>query len=226
MAYLLLLAFVCSASFAYLSINSAKKSTLQWALFAGFGLQALSLLTQLVLGFHLDESNAKLFYLSRLMLAPAWLGFAALTLLLPKKIDAGKLIGLLILISLLALALVGATQMTRATDWYRTDAPVYSQINDLFATNRPTRWLAAGLEVVGLATLTISSLYLASRKPARPRALLLLAAVGLLSWPILWPPLALSSTFFITEALIPFLLFFGFLGLQSAQAKKSKRRAN
>lgn len=224
MAYLLLLAFICSASFAYLSITSAKKSTLQWALFAGFGLLALSLLTQLVLGFHLDERAARLFYLSRLMLVPAWFGFAALLLILPKKIDPDKLIGFLVLASLLAFVLVGATQMTRATDWFRTDVPAYSQINDLLATNRPTRWLAAGLEVVGIAMLIISSLYLMSRKLAQPRTPLLLVAAALLSWPILWPPLAFSSTFFVTEALIPFFLFLGFLGLGSANAKKTKRR--
>jgi hypothetical protein len=217
MAYLLLLAFVCCASFTVL-LSSQTSPKRNIALVLGFGFLSLSLLMQLVLGFHLDESAAKLFYLSRFVLVPAWLGLAVwFPRLEPTR--QKKLAATLALVSSAGLILIGNTAITRATDWYTPELPIYPQISDLLATNRPTRWLAGSLSAAGLAALAIGSLYTATKLRIWPRAIPVLAAIVLLALPILWPPAAWSPAGYMLEALPVFLLFFGFSWLAEKRTR-------
>jgi hypothetical protein len=206
MAYLLLLGFLCSVAFVY---SAPGYGSARAAARFGFGLLALGLLAQLVLGFDLNTDFARLFYFARYMLASVWLGVAAL-LFWPRTPKAARfsLVRALAAASTASLLLIAATQITQAQDWYQPAAPVYSQIHELLATNRPTRWGAAALSAAGLLALLAVAADLVRRGRLWPAVSLAAGALALAA-PLLWPPRVPSLAFHAVELAGPLLLYFG-----------------
>ncbi len=236
MAYFLLLALLFTVSFIFLLPTSSQSSRAQAiaSLVAGLVFLAIGFSTQLVLGFHLDNNSALLFYWAREMLALAWFGHAVLVLLFGDKPQLRWLTYALIAGSLLSLVLVGATQVTKAEDWFRPAQPIYAQIGDLLATNRPTRWGAWLLNAYGTAALLGGSAYLLSLharkkwKGAGLAPLLLMAGAVVLLLPMIWPPRESNAPFYLVELAGPLAIYFGFANLlasYSRLSKKQKRKA-
>lgn len=221
MAYLLLLALVCSASFAILVWPKPGAGRL---LAAAFVLLAIGLLAQIVLVFSLSADWVRLFYFSRYMLVAACLAAAFFSTLFPKHPVVRWLPAAIFLIGFVCLALVGSTALSRAEDWFQPAKPLFAQISDLLATNRPTRWLAIGLNVAGGAVLIAGSVLFAFRRqiPVTASAALL-AGTALLLAPLLFPSQEFSNSFYIQEVLIPVLFFFGFQLLRPLGLRKRVR---
>lgn len=214
MAFFLLLAFLCAAAFTYAAPGRGQAQAVARA---GFGLLALGLLAQLVLGYHLSQSLAQLFYLARYMLAAAWLGLAALLLIEPGHPWLPRGIWALLAASAASLVLVGLARITEAQDWYQLSAPAYGQIHDLLATNRPARWGGATLSALGLLALAETALTLVRRGRGWPAAALAAGAVALAA-PLLWPPRQPSLAFYLVELAAPVLLYIG----MSARSRSKK----
>lgn len=201
---------------------------------AGFVFLSAGFLTQLVLGFHLNNGSAQLFYWAREMLALAWFGHAVLLLGFGDKPQMRWLTYALLAGSLLSLVLVGATQVTKAEDWFRSERPIYAQIGDLLATNRPTRWGGWLLNAYGAAGLLGGSGYLLVfnlRRPwkgSRAAPLLLAGGAAALLLPTAWPPQESNAIFYLAELAGPMLLYAGFAQLltsPSTPTKRQKRKA-
>jgi hypothetical protein len=220
MAYLLLLGFLGSLAFIYAAPG---RGPARLATQLGFGLLAVSLLAQLVLSFDLEASFARLFYLARYMLAAAWLGLALLLALFPKHSLAKPAIWALAAASAASLVLIGATQLTQAQDWYQPAAPAYSQIHELLATNRPTRWGAAALSIAGLFALVVGVVSLL-RSRQFWRAALLAAGVAALAAPLLWSPRLADLAFYAVETAAPLLLCLGFAATPAARSKGRRKK--
>lgn len=236
MAYFLFLALVFTIAFIFLlpSASRAYQSQATVSFIAGFVFLSAGFFTQLVLGFHLDNSSAQLFYWARNMLPLAWFGHAALLLLFADRPQLRWLTYALVLASVVSLVLVGATQVTKAEDWFRPQTPVYAQISDLLATNRPTRWGAWLLNAYGAVALIGSAAYLLALRAQKkwqgsPMTTLLLAAgAAALLLPLAWPPHEKHAAFYSVELAAPILLYFGFSWLLSspfeAATKKVRRK--
>ncbi len=231
MAYFLLLALVFTVGFIFLLPRSRPSSrSLAVASFtAGLVFLSIGFLTQLVLGFHLDNSSAQLFYWTREMLALAWFGHAVLLLLFGDKPQLRWLTYTLIAGSLLSLVLVGATQVTKAEDWFRPERPIYVQIGDLLATNRPTRWGGWLLNAYGAIGLVGGAAYLLVMRTQKKwkgssfAPLLLAAGAVALLLPMLWPPQVANALFYILEFTGPPLLFLGFSQIYSSRLSEKLR---
>ncbi len=231
MAYFLLLALVFAVSFIFLLSKSSElsKSRAIASLIAGFVVLAIGLFTQLVLGFHLEDGSALLFYWAREMLALAWFGHALLLVLFGNRPQLRWLTHALILGSLLSLTLVGATQVTRAEDWFRLDRPIYAQIGDLLATNRPTRWGAWLLNAYGAVGLIGGSAYLLILRTRRKwkgsafAPLLMVAGATALLLPIVWPPQESNEWFYLVELAGPLAIYFGFAKFFASDSPSSKK---
>jgi hypothetical protein len=229
MAYLLLLALVYSFAIALLFFQSAVKSkSAALASFGvGFSLLAIGFATQITLGFELNESAARLFYWARAMLALAWLGHGLLLFLFP----AHKLLGWagrgLVGASFLALGLVALTQITNAEDWFQPASTIYSQIGDLLATNRPTRWLALLLHIYGLVALLGGAVYLFRQyRAVFGRTWLIILGAIFLVLPLYWHQTETTQLFFAMELVAPIALFLGTQNFLRADmlARETKRR--
>jgi hypothetical protein len=127
--------------------------------------------------------------------------------------------------------LVILAPITRAEDWFAPGQPIYGQLSDLLATNRPLRWGALLLNLYGAGALAMTAARAARRgwQPAQ-RGLCTLAGAALLLAPVYWPPQDANAAFFLVEAIGPLLLFIGAGGVfQDEQAKPvqktSKRSA-
>ena len=211
MFYLLLLALVCVIGITTILISRAtdKRATDSVFIIVGFVLLALSLVAQLALGFALDELFAKLFYWARISTALAWLGLGVLFLVQPRMQSMRWLVIGIPVATIFMLALVGLTQVTDAQDWYSSAQPIYAQINDLLATNRPTRWGSLALNIFGAGALLYSAfLILTGFRKLLVSGLLALAAIGFLL-PIYLPLQTANTLFFMIELLPPLLLFAG-----------------
>jgi hypothetical protein len=220
MAYLLVLGFLCSVAFVYAAPG---RGSARLAARLGFGLLAVGLLAQLALGFRLDENFARLFYLARYLLAAAWLGLAAWLLLDPKHEWADKVLWGLVAASVVGFILIDITQVTRAEDWFQPAVPAYSQIQELLATNRPTRWGAAGLSAAGLLALLAGAASWLRRGRLWPAVALAAGALALAA-PLLWPPRAASLAFYAIELAAPIFVYAGLLGLADRPAKKRRKK--
>ena len=231
MAYLLFLALLVSIGFVF-QISTSQKSKQQFAglSFAiGMGFLSLGFLCELVLGFHLNADAARLFYWSREMMALAWFGHGVILLSIAERKQARWLTYALIFATAVSFILVGGTRVTKAEDWFRPGTPIFAQIGDLLATNRPTRWGGWLLNGYGAISLIAEPIYLLVSKKKQgllPSAtLLLLGAVAYLA-PILWPPGAATPSFYLVEVSIPLLLYLGYLALPPfTPARKTKRRS-
>lgn len=230
MAYFLLLALICSASFAFISFASKKPSSAHLVAGTGFLFLSLGFFIQIVLGFHLDESSAKLFFWARETLAIAWLGHALILLIFRKHPIFRWITFGLILGTVISLVLVGTSQMTRAEDWFQVAKPVYSQINELLALNRPTRWAAGLLSLYGFAALAAGAFYVAFDSLHKKRirnllvpALFIFGAVGLIL-PIWYPPSEASVAFFVVEISAPVAAFCAFTLMNSSEKISQSKR--
>jgi len=236
MVYFLLLALVFTVSFIFLLPRShlSSRSLAAASFTAGLVFLSIGFLTQLVLGFRLDNISAQLFYWARQMLALAWFGHALLLLLFGDKPQLRWLTYALIAGSLLSLVLVGATQVTKAEDWFQPERPIYAQIGDLLATNRPTRvggWLLNAYGAVGLAVGAVYLLVMRAQKKWKGPSLaplLLASGVAALLLPLAWPPQEKDAAFYLVELGGPILLYVAFSGLFSSPikfgTKKPKRK--
>ncbi len=230
MAYLLLLALVYSFAIALLFFQFAipKKSTALATFGVGFALLAIGYAAQIVLGFELNEGAARFFYLARWMLAIAWFGHGLLLSVVPdhKLITwAGR--GL-VLASFFGLGLVALTQITNAEDWFQPASTIYSQIGDLLATNRPTRWLAILLNLYGFVALVGMAIYMLLQRQTGSRAFLIILGAILMANPLVWSPSVESPAFYALELIAPILLFLGtlkFLQVDRPRQKTKRRRA-
>jgi hypothetical protein len=230
MAYLLLLGLIFIVGFIFL-IFPTKKSPQRNANISfviGLGFLGLGLLTEMVLSFHLNADSARLFYWSREMLALAWLGHGVLLLLFgsPKKTQG--LTVALVFASALSLILIGATQVTKAEDWFRPAFPIFTQIGELLATNRPTRWGSWLLNTYGALALVGGAIYfLISRKKNTFSSLgALLLPIGAFAYlaPFIWPPQTENPLIYIVEFGVPVLLYLGYSTLLvSLSTRKVKR---
>lgn len=233
MAYFLLLALVFTVSFIFLLPTHSQSSRSQTvaSLAAGLVFLSLGFLTQLVLGLHLDNSSAQLFYWARETMALAWFGHAALLLLFGDKPQMRWLTYVLLAGGLLSFILIGATQVTKAEDWFRPQTPIYAQIGDLLATNRPTRWggwllnAYGGIALVGCAGYLLSFRVKRKLRNSVTTPILLAAGAVALLLPIVWPPQESSAIFYLVELAGPMFLCFGFgqlLTFPKAQPKKRR----
>jgi hypothetical protein len=229
MAYLLLLALVYSFAIALLFFQSGvkNKSAALVSFGIGFSLLAIGYATQIALGFELNESAARVFYWARAMLALAWLGHGLLLILFPKQKLVQWAGRSLVGASFLALALVAFTQITNAEDWFRPASTIYSQIGDLLATNRPTRWLALLLNIYGLVALLRGAVYLLRQYGAAfGRTWLTILGAIFLILPLYWHQTEATQLFYAVELGAPIVLFLGTLGFLRADspARETKRR--
>jgi hypothetical protein len=228
MVYLLLLAGLYSAGFAVLCFETeGKRGSAAFGI--GFICLGLGFLAQTLLSLELNENAARLFYLFRVMLAAAWLGHGLLLALAAAYAPQAKtkkgwatpkiatwLTRGLVVASLTAFSLVALTQITAAVDWYRPENPIYGQIHDLLATNRPTRWLALGLNLYGAAALLGGAIYaMANRWTLKAVLPPLAPAAGaaLLAAPMLLGLGEASPTFYLMEFAAPILVFAGAYGV-------------
>ncbi len=207
--YWLLLALVFAGGFAILILQAARSTDDSSQFLLGGGLLALAVLlgVQIGLRFALDESLVKLFYWGRVMLLAAWLGHGYACLAVPGNSRLAKLTSALLVASVAALALALSTPLTQAQAWYAPAAPIYTQLGDLLATNRPTRWLAVALNLYGLAAICAALWLERNQRAAQTWAgAVALAAVGLLvfAWAAPSPDL---PHLYALEFLPPFLLF-------------------
>jgi hypothetical protein len=119
------------------------------------------------------------------------------------------------------LVLVGFTQMTEAQNWYSTARPIYAQIDDLLATNRPTRWGALAMNILGVGALLYSVFQsFTGSRSLLVSTLLFIAAMGFLL-PIYLPLQTANALFYLIE-LLPLVLLFA--GLELSRAAPAKRR--
>lgn len=229
MAYLLLLALVYSFAIALLIFQSAvhNRSAALVSFGVGFSLLAIVYAAQIALGYDLNDGAARVFYWARWMLALAWFGNGFLLSLFPKHMLvmlAGR--GLAIA-SFLALGLVAFTQITNAGDWFQPANPIYSQIGDLLATNRPTRWLAILLNAYGFAALVGAAIYFLrqSKSNLAGQAFLIISGAIFLGFPLYWSQGEASPLFYLLELITSNILFLGMLKfLRIHQLRKIKRR--
>ena len=232
MAYLLLLALVFVAGIAsILFFQEVKPLSPPRLIFAiGFTLLGVGLLAEIALGFTLDESAARLFYWARGSLVLAWFGQGMLTLLFPGLPATRWLNYGLILASIAMLVLVLAAQITGAQGWYSLSRPIYSQIGDLLATNRPTRWGALALNLYGLALLVSGPVYLSffqsfhrTKAYWRAAVLTVISAISLFAQ-FYWPPTEASLYFYLAELITPISLFVGLRKLTSFGTQSGAER--
>ncbi|MCW5878337.1 MAG: hypothetical protein KIS80_05665 [Anaerolineales bacterium] len=207
--YWLLLALVFAGGFAALILQQARSQSDSSQSRLGSGLLALAFLlgVQIGLRFELNETLVKLFYWGRGMLLVAWLGHGYARLALPGNSLLRKLTPALLAVSAVALALAMSTQLTQAQTWYAPAQPIYSQLGDLLATNRPTRWLALALNLYGLSAVG-AVVWLARGQGTRNfwADLLALLALGLLAFAWATPSPELPRLYTL-ELVPPFLLF-------------------
>lgn len=207
--YWLLLALVFAGGFAALILQQARSQSDPSQSLLGSGLLALALLLGIQIGlrFELNETLVKLFYWGRGMLLVAWLGHGYANLVLPGNSLRKKLTPTLLAVSAVALGLALSTQLTQAQTWYAPAQPIYSQLGDLLATNRPTRWLALALNLYGLVAVgAVLWLIRSQGAPNLWAGLLALLALGLLAfaWAVPSPEL---PRLYALELMPPFLLF-------------------
>jgi hypothetical protein len=222
MTYLLLLALVVTAGFVTYYFTQAFRNRSLSKLFFGIGFifLGLGLISQLVLGFDLDESAAKWFYWARGSMTLAWLGMGMLPFIPRLRPFSRWIIWAVVAASLAMFALDIATHITATEGWYSVARPVYGQIGDLLATNRPTRWGALALNLFGVGMLVFGafSYRLRSDKRQAPNwlglALITVGAVGLFV-PLYWPPLDSSLLFYLSELAVPIAMFVGLNALAS-----------
>jgi hypothetical protein len=218
MSYLLLLALVLVAGFIFgqLSLPENKRSPSQTFLLIALILLGAGLFSELVLGFALNETAAKVFFWTRGTLVLAWFGQSFLLALIPNDRRIRWLsIGILVA-SLGLLVIVFLLHITPAVDWYSTAKPIYSQIGDLLATNRPSRWGALAMNLYGVTILLGGSIFLYIRLGANgkwfPFFLVAFGAIGLFS-PLYWPPFYEGVPFYDAELLTPIALYIGMRNL-------------
>ena len=199
MAYLLLLGLVASIGLIALLSPKITNPASRNSFIVGLVLISIGFLEQLVLGFALDENAARLFYWSRQMLALAWIGHGFLLFLLPNQSKTRWFTYGLIAASFLSLALVGGTQITKAESWFRPTIPIYAQITDLLATNRPTRWLAWLLNLYGGLSLIGGAIFLISKGKTKLLYFAPILAAAALLQPILLSPQESNYSFYVIE---------------------------
>lgn len=214
MTYLLLLALVLVAGFVSFHLIQAieRRSVAQLFFGIGFILLGLGFLAQLILGFSFDEFAAKLFYWTRGSVTIAWLGLSLLLYLYPQRSFTRWLCWALIIASLAIFGFIFMTRITAAQHWYSVVHPIYGQIDDLLATNRPTRWGAFGLNVLGLGALMAGLVFFLRDRRSTVRwiaaSLMVIGAFGLFV-PIYWPPGEANFLFYLSELAIPVAMFLG-----------------
>lgn len=229
MSYLLLLALVLVAGFSCIqaSLPMSKRSPSQTFLLFGLVFIAIGLASELVLGFALDETAAKIFYWVRGSLVLAWLGQSLLLFHFPNDPRMRWLSMAIVVASVGLLVLVFLSHITAAVDWYSPAKPIYGQIHDLLATNRPTRWGSLALNLYGLLILVAGPVYLLFSKPLKRklshRGPPLLIAFGAI---MLFSPLYLTSSipnfsFYLVELFGPVFIFIGLENLTSLSFKPS-----
>jgi hypothetical protein len=223
MSYLLLLALVLVAGFIciQLSLPASKRNPSQTFLLIALILVAAELVSEMVLGFTLDESAAKVFFWARGSLVMAWFGQSFLLALFPNSRWIRWLSMGILAVSLGLLVLVSLLQITAAVDWYSTAKPIYSQIGDLLATNRPARWVAIALNLYGVVVLLAGSAYILFPRPSRIDplrifvALLISLGAIILFASLYWPSVVYDFGFYVSELFAPIALFFGLKELAS-----------
>lgn len=217
MSYLLLLALALVAGFVFvqLSLPADKRNPSQTFLLIALILLGAGLFSELVLGFALNETAAKLFFWARGSLVLAWTGQSLLLALFPRDKRIRWLSTGILATSLGLLVLVFLLHITPAVDWYSTTKPIYGQIGDLLATNRPARWGALAMNVFGLIALIVGStnaLFLRSHKsdpiPVIEALLIVFGAASLFVL-LYFPPTVPDLYFYLCELFASVALFVG-----------------
>ncbi len=217
MSYLLLLALVLVAGFIciQLSLPASKRNPSQTFLLIALILMGAGLVSELILGFALDETAAKVFFWARGSLVLAWFGQSLLLALFPNDrrirwLSIGVLaasLGLLVLVFLL--------HITAAVDWYSPAKPIYGQIGDLLATNRPVRWGSFVLNLYGAIILVAGSAYFIFMAHSKSDLAIWIAAIlvafGAIFFivPLYFPPSSADLVFYLNELLAPIVFFAG-----------------
>lgn len=226
MEYWLLLALVYTIGFAVLTFESSRATDrmARSALGAGFALLAFSLLCEIALRFELQDWAVRGFYWARIGLALAWIGHGRLVAIWPSHRYSRWATWGLAAASVLALVLVILTPITRAEDWFAPGRPIYGQLGDLLATNRPLRWGALLLSLYGAGSLAVTAVIAARRGwKLALCGLCSIAGAALLLAPVYLQPQEANAAFFLMEAIAPVLLFIGAgTGLRDEQAQLSQ----
>lgn len=217
MSYPSLLALVLVAGFIsiQLSLPASKRSPSQTFLLVALMLLAAGLFSELILGFALDETAAKVFFWARGSLVLAWFGQSFLLSLFPNDRRIRWLSMGIMIVSLGLLLLVFLLHITEAVDWYSTAKPIYGQIGDLLATNRPVRWGALIMNLYGLIAVIAGSAYALYSRPRKSDPMLFLATLLIVLgaaflFVLLYLPSKVSNlSFYLCELFAPVALFIG-----------------
>jgi len=217
MPYFLLFELVLVAGFIsiQLSLPADKRNPSQTFLLFALILLGTGLVSELVLGFALDETAAKVFFWARGSLALAWFGQSLLLALFPNDRRIRWLSMGILAASLGLLVLVFLLHITAAVDWYSAVKPIYGQIGDLLATNRPARWGAIAMNMYGLVALIAGSAYAFFSRPHKPdpmrfiATLLIVLGATILFVLLYLPPKVSDLSFYLCELFAPVALFIG-----------------
>lgn len=213
---MMLLALATTLSMAIVLLShAAPKRSVPWLVFGiGYMFLAASLVAELVLAYEFQDWAVRGFYWARIMLAVAWLGQGTLLLNLPRNKYLNYATWGLIAASLVSLGMITFTPITRAEDWFSPSQPIYWQLGEVLATNRPTRWGGLLLNFFGVAALICGAIYaylVGNKKEWRTAARPALIVLGglLLIIPIYWPPTEMTVIFLYSTVFAPILLFLG-----------------
>jgi hypothetical protein len=116
-------------------------------------------LSEVILGFTFSGLVLKLWYLSGAMLTAAWLGQGTIHLLVRKRGLAPVMTGILVAVSLLAMALILLAPLTPAAASYNVTQPISSQYKDILIRGGLTILLTILLNIYGTLTLVGGAVY-------------------------------------------------------------------
>ena len=232
MSYLLLLALVLVAGFIsiQLSLPASKCSPSQTFLLVALMLLTAGLFSELVLGFALDETAAKVFFWARGSLVLGWFGQSLLLALFPNSRWIRWLSMGILAASLSLLVLVSLLHITAAVDWYSPVKPIYGQIGDLLATNRPARWGAVVMNLYGVIALLAGSTYALFSRPHKSdpmrfiATLLIVFGAAFLFLLLYLPPTVSDISFYLCELFAPVALIVGIKGVTSHYFEPLRRQ--
>ena len=122
-------------------------------LYGGIAFSAYSaaLVFEIVLDFNLTGQALRLWYWFRLLMVMPAFGLGLLHLFYKDHALLKYVDGAFWVSALVGFVLLSFTSLTRAVDWYDPSQSIYVQFFDLFALNRPTRWLTSLVNIFGIA---------------------------------------------------------------------------
>lgn len=161
MNYISLAATILALSFTIAVYNRYRHSRrlylLLWAI--GLFLYGLGTITEVISSLTFNTLILKIWYLSGAMLTAAWLGQGTIHLLVRRRNVASALLGVLIILSTLALVLVVLAPTTNAAANYDISEPISSQYEDILTRSGVIVFLTIILNIYGTIGLVGGAIY-------------------------------------------------------------------